>query len=443
MWMRSLLCVGACAAAGCLERPPDIDYDAGPEADSGPPDALSGCAPDTIVCDDEIGVYVDCSSTGTVDLQIACPLGCDEAEEKCVDVDPSNGLAPYLDIAPSGPAVAFSGESTIGGNGIVFNAGVSVEVPHDEVNGITVFTFSSLTIAGTLKVTSDTPIALVVDGDVEITGTLDVSADGWMAGPGGYQSYDEFDTHPCNGGLVGRASPTPGGGGGGGYLPGGTGGASGAGVAGGTGGTVRGNEALEPLEGGCAGGLAEETSSPGGISYGGGGGGAIQIVSRTRIDVTGAGVIDASGGGGGSLFGAYGASPLVGGSGGGGGGMILLEAPQVVLDGQNVVLSTKGGGGSAAGGGAIATAGQDGGTGQYAASGGTNPGSASGGAGGTESFAPSPGQAGATAGADGGGGGGSVGRTRLSTLSGDVNPQNGATIRSRLHTRRIGTRLVP
>lgn len=443
MWMRCLVCVGACAYTGCLERPPNIDYDAGQDDDGGPPDAVSGCVPDTIVCDDALDVYIDCSSTGTVDLQMTCPLGCDDAEEKCVDVDPSNNLASFLDIAPAGPEVAFTGESTIGGNGIVFNAGVSVEVPHDEINGITVFTFSKLSIAGSLKVTSDTAIALVVDGDVEITGTLDVSADGWMAGPGAYASYDEFDTHPCNGRLIGRAGPTPGGGGGGGYLPGGAGGASGAGLLGGAGGEVRGNDALEPLEGGCAGGLSEETSSPGGISYGGGGGGAIQIVSRTRIDVREDGVIDASGGGGGSLFGAYGTGPLVGGSGGGGGGMILLEAPQVVLDGPNVVLSTKGGGGSAAGDGSMATAGQDGGTGQYAASGGTNAGFASGGAGGTESFAPAPGQAGSTAGADGGGGGGSVGRTRLSTSSGDVNPQNGATIRSRLHTRRIGTRLVP
>jgi hypothetical protein len=63
-------------------------------ADASPP-----CVADSVVCDDANGIYVDCSSTGTIEFQMTCPLGCASGQEKCVDIDPSNGVATYLDMA--------------------------------------------------------------------------------------------------------------------------------------------------------------------------------------------------------------------------------------------------------------------------------------------------------------------------------------------------------
>ena len=50
---------------------------------------------------------------GAVEQAIVCPLGCSTTAEKCLDVDPSNGLASYLDAAADGPTLHFTGASTI------------------------------------------------------------------------------------------------------------------------------------------------------------------------------------------------------------------------------------------------------------------------------------------------------------------------------------------
>jgi hypothetical protein len=116
------------------------------------------------------------------------------------------------------------------------------------------------------------------------------------------------------------------------------------GTLGGRGGTGGGQSpAVSPvseLVGGCAGGLGEAVSAPGGMG-GRGGGGVALIATEIVID----GVVDASGSGG------HGCGPVTihggcGGGGGGSGGMIVLDA-SATLRGTGIVMANGGGGGSA------------------------------------------------------------------------------------------------
>jgi hypothetical protein len=72
-------------------------------------DAAPACVADTIVCDDAQGVYTECDATGTVVRQMTCPLGCAPDVEKCLDIDPYNGLAMYLDMVEDPPTWWFQG----------------------------------------------------------------------------------------------------------------------------------------------------------------------------------------------------------------------------------------------------------------------------------------------------------------------------------------------
>jgi len=434
-----LALVAATGASACkFDPPPSLDdIDARVDIDAMPDAAPATCAADTIVC--ENGRYVECSSDGTVAREMTCSLGCAPDVAKCLDVDPSNALAPYLDMAPTSEDVAFAGTSTINtSTGVVVNAGVSITVPNQSFGGMRVFMFKSLSIDGTLKVSGSDPLAIVVDGAVTITGLLDVSADGSTPGPG-----IRSTATACDGKTVDSSSTSLAGGGGGGrYQAGGKGGDGGSG-AGGAGGSTLNDADLVSLQGGCRGGSSNNSS--GGILYGsaggGGGGGSVQIVSRTQIVLSGSGKIDASGGGGRSATEVNFGNGL-GGGGGGSGGAVLLEAPQILLDGSGVVISAKGGGGAAAGTGAAGHHGSDGGTASGAAAGGTNGTSPAGGSGGTETLAPTAGANSTTSG-DGAGGGGSVGQARFNNIGATVVPQNGAAIRSRYTAAPIGSRQVP
>jgi len=390
------------------------------------------CTPNTDVCDDANAHYVECSADGHIEFEMDCPVSCASGVEKCLDVNPSNGLAAYLDSAPEAPVVAFTGNSTINTNtGVVFIGGTSISVPTALENGIRVFSFKTLSIGGTVKVTGNPPLALIVDGDVTISGTLDISADGYTNGPGIRSSATNCDGSP---GATGSTS-SPGGGGGGRSSNGGAGGAGTIGAGGAAGASLF-DADLVPLQGGCKGATSliaqNNIAYP---AYGGGAGGAVQIVSRTRISITGTGKIDASGGGG-----HMGIPPTgsMGGGGGGSGGGVLLEAPQVILDGSAVVVSTKGGGGGAVGG-SGGLSGADGGTAAGAAAGGTNGTQPKGGNGGTDGLYPTAGFAGTS----GGGGGGALGQARFNTTAATVSPQNGAAIRSQYSTGPLPTRTVP
>ena len=437
-----LALLGACS----FEPPPDIgdDDDAGATIDAAAPDAETGCTPNTAVCDDATDRYTECDGEGTVTRVIDCPLGCSDAAEKCVDVDPSNGVAQYLDMAATDPdapdLVLGEGSSIDTDTGIAFDGGASVEVPSVDLGAFRVFMVKTLSITGTTKVTGGDAIIIVSDGDVSIAAILDVSADKQTNGPGGGPGTCDGSNASSGAGLAGGA------GGAGNAETGGAGGSGNGGNGpGGLGGPSLTDLDLEPLRGGCEGGQGVVVGDSCASGFGGGGGG-IQIVSRTRIALTDAGGIDASGGGGVAVrpgVGTCTSTSLRGGGGGGSGGAILLEAPQVVLEGSSVVLSTKGGGGSAGGAGNFLLDGEDGGTGPTRAAGGTNGlTGVSGGQGGDEAVPPGNGGAG-DANENGGGGGGAVGHARFNTSSGTINPVGGPAIRTEFTASTIRTRLVP
>jgi hypothetical protein len=183
----------------------------------------------------------------------------------------------------------------------------------------------------TLTLTGPRPVAIVVDGDVTISGVVDASTDGSTAGPGG--GLMEF----CTGGAGGRPSVVTGtsafgGAGGGGFGSiGGAGGAtiiSGMQGAGGLAGAIDGTDSLVPLRGGCSSVLDQPA------------GGALQISASGTITITSGGVVVASGAGGGT----FGLPTSPSGAGGSSGGAILLEGGSVATEG--AVRAHGGGGGS-------------------------------------------------------------------------------------------------
>ncbi len=452
--MKLVAWLSTCSLAllGCaLPPPPDVDHDADPHdaaidaaidasVDAGP-DANTACVPDSVVC--EADHYVQCSSAGVVEVEIDCPLGCDGASSRCLDVDPSNGLAEYLDMARddvAAPAVTLGTGSTIDtDSGIVFDGTSSVSVPSADLGAHRVFMVESLAVSGNTTVTGSRGLMVVADGSIEITALLDVSANLKVNGPGG-------GAGSCDGVDANSASLPGGAGGAGNGDAGASGGTSNnGGSAAGPGGALLADVDLEPLRGGCEGGQSGVTGDSC-LSGFGGGGGAIQLVSRVEVNLLAAGVIDASGGGGVSASAAVPgcvSTSARGGGGGGSGGSVLIEAPQVRLEGGAVVISTKGGGGSAGGIGALLN-GEDGGIDEAWADGGVAQfaNNGYGGRGGTSAQLPTDGQAGNTSGL-GGGGGGAVGRTRVNTSAGTVNPVGGAAVRSKITTGSLRTRLVP
>ena len=191
-----------------------------------------------------------------------------------------------------------------------------------------VFTDISIDASSGLQIRGTKPGILVVLGSVNLSGTIDVSADNFgqsgMAIPG-------VRTSGAGVGAFGN-SGGPQGGGGGSFC--GTGGhgapASSDGFAPGM---PYGNASLVPLWGGSAGGGA---NTGGADLANGNGGGALQISAAGNIIVHGGAVINANGSGGVSQGNEQG-------EGAGSGGSILLEAPTIQIDG---LLEANGGQGS-------------------------------------------------------------------------------------------------
>lgn len=301
------------------------------------------CEPNTSTCSADVTLACD---EGGVAHRRSCALGCNDTAERCVDVDPSNGLAGYLDQSVGGPDLVLTAGATIDTDtGIIENGdGSVVEVPSFQVaapeNGvpIRVFAVKSLVISD-VSIDGARALAFVSDGDVAVGGTVRVLAGPMVAslgrGRNGLCDVEEDCGESCDAACGG-----PGGGGHG--TAGGAGGNATSGpfaILGSVGGSAQGSSALVPLRGG---------SSGGSLSAGGGptddpanGGGAIQIVSRTRIELgaTTAATVNAGGEGGNSV------------EGGGAGGGILLEAPRIVLASGSKLVANGGGGGCMSGSG--------------------------------------------------------------------------------------------
>jgi hypothetical protein len=440
MWRLGLS--AALLASACqYDRPADVMPIDARELDA--VDAPPPCTPSTIVCDDAAGIYTECDADGSVVRQLTCPLGCATDTEQCLDIDPHNGLAMYLDMVAAPPDVVISGAGSLHAEtGAWFDGATAITIPMFIAPAdLRVFVVRSLTINGTLTVTPTfaltRSVAIVATSDVVINGRVDLSADGHLAGPGGVPGGRDDENRPCEGAgdQAQPPTPSPGAGGAGASTPGGAGGAAStaAGRAGGAAAT-----AIEPLLGGCQGGSIYDNSAPATSPRGGGGGGGLQIASRTRISLTMAGAIDASGGGASAGF------RNIGGAGGGAGGTVLLEAPQVVLDGSAVVISTKGGAGAGASGGtASGLPGADGGTSTLPAAGGTSPVGSPGGRGGSTGYTAEPGGDAQGGSVSGGGGGAAAGVVAIFTANGAINPQGGAAIHGATTVDRLRLRRVP
>lgn len=203
---------------------------------------------------------------------------------------------------------------------------------------ISVLRLSELTIDdnSSLRIVGSRPAILLVYGDAQIAGVLDVSRGG--AG-----------SRPACGSSQGQDDPGGAGGGGGGAFQG-AGGSGGRGDSDGSSATslggIGGNATPfdGKLRGGCAGSRGGSTLDNvlGGAP--GAGGGGIAVVARGTLVIDG--VVDAGGGGG-----TAGAMGAFGGGGGGAGGMIILEAPAMTLDG---IVVANGGGGGEGGGNSVA-----------------------------------------------------------------------------------------
>jgi hypothetical protein len=282
------------------------------------------CDPNETACTN--GTVATCDASGAVTSSHVCPLGCFENEPRCRDIDPSNGLAQYLDASATALDLDLSAGGSIDtqtGNVHDVNGTVvpvtTVQLPAP-VGGpaIRVLIVRSARI-GNVQVSGQPALAIVSNADVTIEGALSLWRDEDQATavfPG------EFSTAGCGGGA-GTVISNAGGkitiasAGGGAYATaGGKGGSiqpsSQFGV-GGAAGQPSGSPSLEPLRGGCG----STTSS---------GGGAIQISSRTKIELKQSAIVNANGQIG--ILSFAGPEPS---SGGGAGGGILLEAPVITL----------------------------------------------------------------------------------------------------------------
>ncbi|MBI2373631.1 MAG: hypothetical protein HYV07_06495 [Deltaproteobacteria bacterium] len=263
------------------------------------------------------------------------------------------------------------------------------------LSGLRIDAGTALRVSGAQR-----PVVVVVLGDVEIGGVIDVSSErGGVIGAGAAAPFVCLSSL----GLGGAAGA---GGGGGGH--GSAGGAGGAGSSrpGATGGVAGADDSLDPIRAGCAGGGGAQTPIGGGP-----GGGAFQLSASGRITIADGARLLANGGGGAGGTSEPGAGLVLGGGGGGSGGSILLEANELVIGA--ATFSANGGGG---GGGATQTLDGNPGAGGRSdgqpALGGTQHG-------GSGATRDSPAENGiAEAGGEvGGGGGGGVGRIRLNAMS--------------------------
>ncbi len=369
--------------------PPDADPNA-PDADPNAPDAeppadVDPGAPDACVteCIDGNTIF-DCGTGGPR----ACPLGCTTSGgAHCRVMVPSNDPDPitHLSGATADVVVPYTFDTSIYAWSIFTDTGeirdetgVPIRDPgtgldngigYYQEGNIGIFTMNTLTVADDAQLWGfgERALLLLVQGDVDIHGVIDVSAgvcanglDVNRACPGPGGGY----------GAGGAVSPTPGdlasgcaaggngndgagdktGGGGGGLGlgmrgQGGDGGPgdSGAPEPGGVGGVpglLCPDESLIPLMGGSGAGWGGGATG----GRGGGGGGAVQITSYSSIDLVritaGATVGIWAGGAGGG-----GGQNDEGGGGGGAGGAILLEAPVVMIDGFSWLAANGGSGG--------------------------------------------------------------------------------------------------
>jgi len=330
----------ACSAGSCLD--PVFPYCDAEGVISGEPGTCISvsCVPGTIeTC---VGSNaLTCNEQGNGYTHVPCELGCvASGTPHCAYIEPRY-LPDVCDTVAPAESLLVSNSASLDPNlDANCNGGL---VPQISAPSICVVRYGSISVAdgGILKITGKEemglgrPIALVTDGDLTIEGTLDVSADGVLNGPGGGV------TMSGGMGFVTNMTTHVAGGGAGGKTGGGAGGSASADGGGSNGGAAMADPSLlAALVGGAS---ANRTSTMAvGVGSGGGGGGATLISCHGTVTVTG--TIDAGGGGGsgGFLF----PFPSAGlpGYGGGAGGYVSIQAAHIGVTGK--VFANGGGGGA-------------------------------------------------------------------------------------------------
>src|SRR3569623_21963 len=309
-------------------------------------ECMSGCDPTTgckhagepsaaISCGNN--EYVACNADGTGMISETCVLGCSSDAVACQTFVPSNGLGPALIDAASRSAMTIPAGARIDTDtGVIQDTNgttipsYSVVVQQNGASAIRVFEGSSFEIHS-VSISGNNAVAFVAPGLVDIAGLVQARAIGSTTGPGSQKVPAACAALDSTQYSAGCGPGATGAGGGGNATVGGIGGGT-LGTTGFQGAPGTPSSGFVPLEGGCTGGTQHDLASAI-FARGGGGGGALQIVSGTKIDIHGAGVIDLGGGGGEKT------------AGGGSGGTLVLEAPAVSITGPAGFTTNGGAGG--------------------------------------------------------------------------------------------------
>jgi hypothetical protein len=293
----------------------------------------------------------DSSGEGTTAVTMdryECPMGCHADGTRCADIDAGSVFNPVLDeVSDSSPDIVLPRpgspagtitldtvngfDSALGQVRIADTSGSVITIPAvrivqaapaPQVVVLKTRTFT-LRAGSTLRMQGSRALGIVAHRDIVIAGTMDLSAD-----PPGIHGGEGAGSIGSPNGCAGQFVDVVSGGGGHGCV----GGRASNGALGGS------MPALptRTVHGGCSGG-----AGPGLFQFPGGGGGGLMLVSRSRVVLTGASVLDASGGGG------WGASSWA--SGGGSGGQVLIQTPALSLAAGAVVAGRGGSGGAASG----------------------------------------------------------------------------------------------
>jgi len=335
---------------------PVIDLDLGGRDAGVPPTDLGGgmtCTGGTRCVGAEL---TECISG--VERRTPCALGCPpSALPRCAEFVPSNVPADFLGSGTEDIEVGAGEVGRIDTNACSSERLDTQVVEQPGGLELCVYIVRNVEVAagGTITVGGERPLVIVASGDIDIAGTIDVSARQGEPGPGGGAGGfgDALNGEGVANGTGGEHVDTfdDGGGGGGGMC--GAGGAGGLGgtAAGGAGGAAVTTE-LTPLIGGSGGGRGRGTTLTSGslAGYGGAGGGALQLSARGALRISGA-LLAGGGGGGAGRVGTMSSINWGSGGGAGSGGAVLLEAISVeVTASARIVVAAGGGGGGASNG---------------------------------------------------------------------------------------------
>src|SRR5262245_49186837 len=138
---------------------------------------IDECVANTTTCDAPTNKLTVCDGSGHIASTTTCLLGCATSGDRCTDVDPSNGLAPHLDMTGTAPLVDRPDATIIDTTtGTVTGPGGAITVPsmvvaQTNAPSIRVFIVKSATL-NDVQISGTHAFALVSDGLITIQGRV-------------------------------------------------------------------------------------------------------------------------------------------------------------------------------------------------------------------------------------------------------------------------------